>query len=173
MKIIGDSIYLKLLTPEDVTLDYVNWLNDLEVNQYLESRFKKHTLHGVRKYVKEINSTGENYLFGIYNKENNKHIGNIKIGNINKIHKFCDVGLMIGDRTMWGKGKGSESIKLVTQYAFDRLKLNKIIAGIYANNIGSYKAFIKCGYSEIGRMKRHYISRGGYVDKIIVEKLRL
>ena len=45
------------------------------------------------------------------------------------------VGLLIGNRNMWGKGYGTEAIKLVTCHAFKEIKLNKLTAGIYANNV--------------------------------------
>ena len=40
----GKHIFLRRLTEEDVSDDYVNWMNDPEINQYLESRFNKQTI---------------------------------------------------------------------------------------------------------------------------------
>ena len=63
---------------------------------------------------------------GIFLKENNTHIGNIKIGNINHFHGYGDLGFLIG-KDHWNKGYGTESIKLATNYAFNQLKLHKVI----------------------------------------------
>lgn len=171
MKLIGEKIYLKLLKPEDVTTSYVNWLNDEEINQFLECRWKPHTLEEIKEYVDKIDSDESNYLFGIYIKEINEYVGNIKIGEINKNHRYADIGLLIGNKNAWGKGYGSEAIKLVTQFAKNELNLNKLVAGIYGNNIGSYKAFIKSGYQEAARYKKHRYYKGNYIDEIVVEKL--
>jgi [ribosomal protein S5]-alanine N-acetyltransferase len=103
-------------------------------------------------------------------KETQTHIGNIKIGSINWQHRYGDVGLLIGDKNSWGKGIAAEAISLVTQYAFEELNLHKLTAGMYEQNIGSYKAFIKAGYQEVGRFKQHYFSHGEYVDGIVVER---
>ncbi|MBR3618373.1 MAG: GNAT family N-acetyltransferase, partial [Bacteroidaceae bacterium] len=75
----GERIYLRRLTEDDVSDDYVRWMNDPEINQYLESRFHTHTIESTRAFIRS--ETNENkYQFGIFVKETGKHIGNIKIG---------------------------------------------------------------------------------------------
>lgn len=167
-----NRITLKRLTPQDVTQAYVDWMNDEEAVQYLESRYNKHSIDDVKEYVAQVSNSKDHYLFGIFCRENNLHIGNIKIGSINHFHGFADVGLIIGNKGMWGKGIATEAIALVTDYAFNGLKLNKLIAGIYANNIGSYKAFIKCGWKDAALLKKHRLFKNEYVDEIIVEKIK-
>ena len=55
------------------------------------------------------------------------------------MHRFADIGIIIGDDAYWGRGFASEAIKLVISYAFDRLKLHKLTAGCYATNAGATK----------------------------------
>ena len=69
------------------------------------------------------------FIDAILNKKTGAHIGNIKLGDINWIHRFSELGIMIGDKRYWGKGYGEEACKLVLAYAFDRLNLNKVILG--------------------------------------------
>ena len=171
MRIVEDRIVLKLLSPEAISQAYVDWMQDEEVTQFLESRWKTYTLDRLKDYVGTINDDINNFLFGIFLKENGEHMGNIKIGDINQIHRFGYVGLLIGNRNMWGNGYGTEAIKLATQYAFQELNLNKLIAGIYADNKSSYNAFIKAGYGKAGTFKNHRFYKGKYVDEILVEKL--
>ena len=35
-----------------------------------------------------------------------------------------------------------------------------------------WEAFIKAGYREVGRLKRHFFYRGAYIDKVLVEKCK-
>lgn len=169
MKLIGKRIYIKILAPDDVTEHYVAWMNDPEINQYLESRFRIQTLTSVRAFVEAMNNSPVDSLFGIFLGENNHHIGNIKIGNIDTFHRRAEVGLIIGDRTIWGKGYAAEAILLATQYGLEELNLNKLTAGMYAENIGSFKAFLKCGWRHVGTLKEHCFSHGQYSDEFIVE----
>ncbi len=172
MKIIGDRIYLKLLSSDDVNVMYLNWLQDPQILQYLESRWRPHSLEDLRHYVQVMNDGLNNFMFGIFLKENDGYIGNIKIGGINHIHRYGDIGLIIGEKSVWGKGYGQEAIELATKYAFEEINLNKVIAGIYEGNIGSIKAFKKAGYREVGVLKQHRFCQGAYVDEFLFEKCR-
>jgi len=167
----GGQIYVRLLTEKDATETYANWLNDSLVNQYLESRFKHNSREDVRAYIKTMIASQSDYLFGIFDKSNDRHIGNIKIGDINNFHKFGDIGLLIGEKDYWGKGIATEAIRLVMDYAFEDLHLNKVTASMYANNRGSYKAFVKNGFRELGVLRKHVLFEGSYVDVIKFEKL--
>jgi RimJ/RimL family protein N-acetyltransferase len=80
--------------------------------------------------------------------------------------------VLIGERRCWGKGYGAEAISLATRYAFEELNLNKVIAGIYAANVASLKAFLKAGFKEAGVLRQHRFCKGVYMDEIIVEKCR-
>lgn len=171
MNLLKENIYLRLLTSDDASQDYLNWLNDDLTTQFLECKINKYTLEDLKEYIIKINNGTNNFLFGIFTKEKNEHIGNIKIGSINHTHKFADIGLIIGNKNAWGKGYGTEAIIQVTNFAKDNLNLNKLIAGIYENNIASLKAFIKAGYNECARYKKHRLYKGNYVDEIVVEKL--
>ncbi len=167
-----ERIHLRLLSPEDVTEAYVAWLMNPVVNRYLENRWSAQTLESVKSYVAAMNASSHDYMFGIFLNDTGEHIGNIKVGGVNWIHRYGDVGLLIGEPKAWGQGYGTEAIALATAFAFRELSLNKLIAGIYANNPGSYKAFMKAGYREVGRMEKHRLSQGELVDEILVEKLR-
>jgi len=103
IKIDGDRIYLCEIRLSDVNQTYVNWLNDPEVNQYLETRHEMQTLNSVQEYVEKMVEKENELLFSICLKKNDIHIGNIKLGPINLIHKYAEISLFIGDKNEWGK----------------------------------------------------------------------
>lgn len=170
LRIEGERIYLRSLAVEDATEEYVSWLRDEEVNQFLEVHFSKHTLESVRETIKKV-SQESNYLFlAIVRKDNNKHIGNIKLGPIDLHHKVSDQGIMIGDRNSWGRGYATEAFKLVADYAFQVLKLHKMTSGVYESNIGCIKSIIGAGYHEEGRRKYQLFHNGKYEDCVLMAK---
>ena len=168
----GERIYLRELRFSDVNRNYCNWMKDLEVTQYLESRFERWTIKKLRDYVRKIKNSPDYLFLAIISKYNNKHVGNIKIGPINRIHKFSDIGIIIGEKRFWGKGFATEAIKLVVEFCFAKLKLHKVTAGVYSNNIGSIKAFKKAGFSIEGIRKKQYLYKGNYIDGIILGIIR-
>ena len=166
IKIDGDRIYLREVELSDVNQAYVDLLNDPEVSQFLETRYEVQTLDSVHEYVEQMIVNKHELFLAICLKENDKHIGNIKLGQINPIHKFAEVSLFIGGKDQWGKGLATESISILIIYAFSTLKLHKLTAGCYANNMGSLQAFRKAGFIEEGIWKSHYLFKGVYVDRV-------
>jgi RimJ/RimL family protein N-acetyltransferase len=168
----GSEIYLTILSEANYSPNYAGWMNDYEITRFLESRWKYQTDASVRDYIRYMNESTTNFLFGIFLQDTNQHIGNIKIGGIDWIHRYGDVGLLIGERSHWGKGYASLAILQVTQIAFRHLNLNKLWAGIYKGNEGSYKAFIKAGWRDVGLLKNHRYSNGQYIDEYLVEIIK-
>jgi RimJ/RimL family protein N-acetyltransferase len=166
-----NRLVLKILYPENVTQNYLGWMQDEDITQFMECRGKTYALVELKDYTRMVDESHNDFLFGIYTSSDNVHIGNIKIGEINQLHKFGNLGLMIGEKKYWDKGYGTEAVKLATEYAFHKLRLNKLLAGIYENNTGCYKAFLKAGYNEVGRLKKHRSHKDEYVDQIFMEKL--
>lgn len=162
----GKRLILSRMQVSDVTKNYCNWMNDKEVTCFLESRFYSHSIDSLREYVCKLQNDPNELLFAILLKENKRHIGNIKLGPINWIHHFAEIGLMIGEKDFWGRGYASEAIQIITEYAFDTLGLNKLIAGCYELNKGSLKAFQKAGFGIEGVHKKHFLYDGRYIDSI-------
>lgn len=71
--------------------------------------------------------------------------------SIEERHRTADIGLLIGDKTEWGKDHTSEAIAALTEYAFNQLNIAKLTAGCYTDNEGSRRAFLKVDYVEEGR----------------------
>jgi [ribosomal protein S5]-alanine N-acetyltransferase len=167
----GARLYLREVRLSDVNEDYYLWMNDPEITKYLESRFYPNSIEGLIEYVKNKLCDEDSVFFAIILKDGDRHIGNIKLGPINFIHKFADVALLIGEKDYWGKGYAVEAIRLVADYAFDQLNLHKLTAGCYDANIGSKKCFQKAGFSIEGRKKSHYFSECTYVDAILLGRI--
>lgn len=167
----GKSIFLRDVSVEDITDDYYYWLNDQRVNQYLETRFTPQSKFTIRKYVENLLGSKNEIFLAICWRETNKHIGNIKLGPINWIHRNADISLIIGDSDFWGLGVATEAIHLVTEYAFHILNLHKLTAGAYEENTGSIRAFEKNGFKIEGVFKDHAFSNGKYVDIVRLARM--
>lgn len=153
-------LLFRTLNSEDVSDRYVNWLNDPHINQFLETRFSHQNLESCEKFVSDTKNDPNSFLFGIFNKENVEHIGNIKLGFINTNHRSGELSLFIGEKSYWGKGLATESIRAITKWGFDELQLERIEAGCYDANIGILRAFIKAGYSVEGFFRKSVVFNG-------------
>ena len=164
----GPRVELRGLRVADVTRAYVDWLNDAEVNRFLETRYVAQTLESVRGFVAAKEASADETLFGIFLREGGHHVGNIKLGPVRARHRLADVSLFLGDRAVWCKGIATESIALVSDFGLVRLGLNKLMASMYASNIGSTRAFERAGWLREATLKDHYILGGQPEDLVIV-----
>ena len=163
---VDDRCFLRVLNTDDVSEDYVVWLNDYEVTKYTEQKYFDHDFKSVKEFVLNKYESDSDFLFGIFFKE--IHIGNIKIGPIKWEHKSTDISYFIGNREFWGKGIATRAIKIVVDYATDVLGLEKITAGYYEPNIGSAKALERCGFRIEGKRESELIFEGERIDHILV-----
>lgn len=152
---------LRPLCVEMVTEEYVGWLNNPEINRYLEVRHFHNTLESCKEFVEQSNADPCSYLFGIFDKDN-KHIGNAKLGFINTLYKRGEISLFIGDKNYWGRGIGYHVVHALTEFGFKRLGLHRIEAGCYASNQASLRVFLKAGYTVEGFKREHVLSEGEF-----------
>jgi [ribosomal protein S5]-alanine N-acetyltransferase len=160
----GTRIYLREVRLSDVTERYYRWMNDPEITEYLEVRYHPNSIESIQAYVDSLRNDRNSLFLAIVLKDGDRHIGNIKLGPINWIHRFADVSLVLGEKDCWGKGYGAEAIGLITRYGLEELNLHKLTAGCYAGNEGSLKAFLKSGWEQEGVKRRQFFVHGQYTD---------
>ena len=162
----GERVVLRLLTLADCTEAYVGWLQDPQVNQYLETRWSPQTLQSVRDFVASMVDSPHSYLFAIVDRSDQRHVGNLKVGPINDKHRHADVSYFIGERDRWGKGLATDAIRVATRLAFERLALHRVQAGVYGANQGSCRALERAGYAYEGNFKRQLRSGETWDDHV-------
>jgi [ribosomal protein S5]-alanine N-acetyltransferase len=164
----GERVGLRALHVDDVGERYVAWMNDPMVIRYLESRYEPNSEQRIRDFVTAAERDPNQQLMAIVRLDGEEHIGNIKLGPINWIHRSADIGIIIGERSEWGKGYATDAIGLLTRHAFATLGLHKLSAGCYAANEGSARAFEKAGFRREGLRREQFFSDGAWVDEILL-----
>lgn len=154
-QLLSSRLRLRPVAKADLTASYVGWLNDPAVNAYLETRFQPQTLESVQAYWQAHGNDPASPWWAICRRDQaDRHIGNIKLGPIHPIHQRADISLFIGDQHSWGQGFATEAIALVRDWAFEQRGLHKLSAGLYADNIGSRRAFERCGFQLEGTLQQ-------------------
>ncbi|MDP5081493.1 MAG: GNAT family N-acetyltransferase [Winogradskyella sp.] len=141
----SERLIYKRVSTEHVSETYVNWINDSEVNMYLETR-GNYTLDLLKTYVDE-QYRREVYFWAIHLKDSKKHIGNIKIDPIDKDANSGEYGILMGDKTNWGKGYAKEASFRIIKYCFEELKLSKVTLGVIEDNISAVMLYKKMGFA--------------------------
>ena len=169
--LVSDSLILRKLEKNDASERYLSWLSDPDINRYLEVRFAPpRTVDELARFI-ETNNNDSCLMLGIWLRTDRRHIGNIKLGLVDRHHDSAEIGLLIGDKSEWGKGHGSVAINLVAEYAFSRLSIAKLTAGCYADNEGSRRAFLNAGFVEEGRRIAQWLVEGKRQDGVLLGKV--
>lgn len=101
-------------------------------------------------------------VFAIVEKESGSLIGIINIKQT-LAYKRGELGYWVG-RPYWGKGYGTEAARMVVAYGFEELGLNKVFAGAFADNPGSWRIMEKVGMKHEGTWRQHAMRDGRFVD---------
>jgi RimJ/RimL family protein N-acetyltransferase len=153
---------VRILKPEDVTLEYVKWISDPEINKYSQNRYRTFTLESQIKYVQEMFDSPNHCLYGIFHHK--KHIGNVLLGPIDWINNVCDARVVIGYKKYWGrKILYNCSLKIYTTF-FAQYPFFKICITAYSNNLPSIFAAKKLGFVKEGHKKHHRVFENTRVD---------
>lgn len=167
-RIDGERVYLRRIRESDLDERYVSWFQDEELVRYYAGSKRSYTRESLLADIQEHERAGTSFLYGIFLKENDLCIGNIRLGPIVRDHKISDLVILIGDRSNHGKGLAVEAIRLGNRVAFELHDLRKLFGGMYEANEASVRAYTRAGWVIEGRLKGHYWVDGKPMDRILV-----
>lgn len=157
----GARLYLRALTPEDASDNYLGWLNDPEVQKFSRRRGQKTSIEQLKNFLHQASQSSD-YHLAICLHESNKHIGNISLNSIDALNKSAEISIMMGDKTEWGKGYGREAIEIVSLFAFDQMKLHRLWAE--SPNPAFNQMIAHCGWIKEGTKKDAFFFDGRFID---------
>lgn len=100
-------------------------------------------------------------------------IGNSSFFGFDWVARSAEVGIMLGDKTIWNLGYGSEVMSLLLRHGFRTLNLNRIYLRVYAENKRAIRAYEKVGFVHEGRMRQAVYKDGSYSDILYMSVLRV
>jgi len=164
----GDKVTLRPPIDGDAQ-KFVDWFADLEVTRYLAERFPL-SIQQEEDFFKRIGESKNDVWWCI--EAEGKTIGATGIHRINWINANGVTGTVIGDKSCWRKGYGSEAMALRTAYAFRQLNLHKLTSGALMENAPSKRALEKAGYKQVGIEREEHWRDGRWHDHWLCEVLR-
>jgi RimJ/RimL family protein N-acetyltransferase len=170
--LIGERIYLRRIEKNDLEGNYFQWLNDQEVTRWMQNGIFPNSAESMLEYYMSVATSRSDMVLAIIVKDQERHIGNIGLSGLNQVFRNAEIGILIGEKDAWGKGYGSEAIRLLAGHAFRRLNLHRVSAGATAENIGCIKAFEKAGFTREGISRQAYFCEGQYRDCVHLGMLR-
>lgn len=158
------SVYLRAFNQEDANTTH-KWRTDEEVISTLVGRKYFVSLDYEKKWVSDvIFSPGSNIKLAVCIKDTDQHIGNAYLDNVDSFNQNALFSLMIGEKSFWGKGLGTELTMLMLYHAFYSMNLKRVQSYQLRDNIGSIQVHNKCGFQQEGILRNAVFKNGNLVD---------
>jgi diamine N-acetyltransferase len=98
-------------------------------------------------------------------------IGNSSFFDFDWMARAAEVGIMIGEKTIWNQGYGTEVMTLLLRHGFETLNLNRVYLRVYADNKRAIRTYEKAGFVHEGRMRQGVYKNGKYNDVLFMSVL--
>jgi len=172
----GGLVRLSAFDPAELAKAYTAWSRDSELQRLFNSGAS--ALHSTKagtdffeEMVKE--DATANHFFSIHKLEDNQLLGDINLNIINNWgSRDAFVGIGIGDRNDWGKGYGTDAMKIMLRYAFTELNLRRVTLSVFEYNPRAVRSYEKTGFQHEGRSRGALLRDGKRWDVIYMGILR-
>ncbi len=148
------------------------YANNINIWRNLRNEFPNpYTLPEAKDFLAKITAQRPATVFAIATPD--EAIGGIGLTIGSDIHRYtAELGYWLAE-PFWNRGIMTEAVKLITDYAFENMKLNRIFAKPYDRNRASIRVLDKAGYQFEGRLKGSACKADEILDELLYAKLKV
>ena len=171
----GQLVRLSSEDPQILAQAFARWNQNSEYFRLLDS--DPAHLWSANKFKEFLEKELEsilvvNLLFSIRTLDADKLIGFIALDGINWTDRDSYVAIGIGEPDFWGRGCGTDAMRLMLRYAFTELNLHRISLNVYAYNQRGIRSYEKCGFKHEGCIREFVLRDGRRSDMLHMGILR-
>lgn len=164
----GEKVLLRPFTVSDINDTYIGWLCDPDVVRFSNQRFLKHDQESSLRYLASFEGT-DNLFISVRRLSDDSPVGTMT-AYVSSHHGTVDVGILIGDKAVWGKGYGQDAWNTLTNWLLERDDIRKLTAGTLACNHGMIKLMERSGMRHEATRSEQEIVNGQAVDILYYAK---
>jgi len=170
--IYGERVRLRGVERSDLE-KFVEWINDPEVTAGLTLFLPMSSVDEETWFETVTQKPQEEKPLVIDMKEGTdwRVIGNSSFFAIDWIARAAEVGIMIGEKSVWNQGYGTEVMTLLLRHGFGTLNLNRVFLRVYAENKRAIRTYEKVGFVHEGRMRQAVYKNSKYSDVLFMSVL--
>lgn len=167
--LIGKLIDLRAVEPADFGLLW-GWLNDPEVMLYWGRPGNSESMAEVARREQEQALRGSSRKYIIQTKDG-QPIGQIDFYDLDWQARSAWVSIMIGEKTHWGGGYGSDAMRTLLTYLFRQLGLHRVTLTTHETNGRAIRSYEKNGFVREGLMRDWAYFDGSWTNGVIMAVL--
>lgn len=164
---------LILRRPEKKDIKHLHrYKNDREIAAMLAGFSMGYSITDLVDWIEAHRQRKDELLWVIEEKESQQCIGHVGLYNIDYRIRSAEFGILIGERSLWGKGLGRTCTKLVLEYGFNELNLNRIYLSVISTNKRAIRLYRSLGFVEEGCLRKAQFKGGRYLDVLVMALLK-
>jgi ribosomal-protein-alanine N-acetyltransferase len=130
--LLGSKVKLTRFGEDDITDEYIAWLNDPLVTRFSNQRFVRRDRDSCVRYLASFDGT-PNLFVSVRRRDDDRAIGTMT-AYVAPHHGTADLGILIGDRSAWGTGYGQDAWDTLAEFVAAQPGMRKLTAGMLARN---------------------------------------
>jgi RimJ/RimL family protein N-acetyltransferase len=147
------------------------WFSDEDVTRWLGPPNFPSRAHQER-FIELASASGDDAKYFAIEALDGKLIGDCGLRFINWKSRKAEFFITIGEKQLWGKGLGSDALRIVTRLAFDKMNLNRLWLSVLVDNPRAVRCYEKCGFVREGLLRQESYVDGKYRDVLLMGLLR-
>ncbi|MBN1203296.1 MAG: GNAT family N-acetyltransferase [Myxococcaceae bacterium] len=166
----GPRLYLRPIEREDAPR-IAAYINDPQVRRTLLAH-RPMSVAEEQAFLEAREKDEHHVVLGIARQGQEELIGATGLHLLDFRSRRAELGLMIGDRSAWGQGFGTEATRLMLDYGFGTLNLHKVWLHVYAHHAPAIRVYEKAGFRKEGVQRDQHYVEGRYVDAVLMGIIR-
>ncbi len=159
----GELVRLTAANGETDAAILARWSRDAEYARLLDTdpafpRSAQRAKEDIEQWIERERPDGIEFM--IRKLDDNQLLGFVGLANIQWTHGDAFVGIAIGEREYWGKGYGTDAMRVMLHYAFTELNLHRVSLEVFEYNTRAQRSYQKAGFVVEG-CERQYVQRDG------------
>lgn len=151
----------------------LRWKNDVEIQRLSDDEIRTYTREQVAGTLERWMRPSDGIVhLAIGLEDRAEPIGFLHLALIERAHRRCRLGIVIGEKDLWGRGYAYQAVVQAVNHAFDVLDLYRITVEVFADNPRSVRLFERVGFVREGVMRENLQRDGERVDELILGLLR-
>ena len=165
----GERVSLRPVENEDLPLLYA-WANDAELRG-LTGEVRPSAFADVEDYFEKVRLDPTRVWFAISLLENQRLIGECGLLRMFPAWRTTDLSIILGEKSTWGKGYGTDALHLLLDYAFGSLNFHRLAIGVTSANDRALRFYEKAGFRREGIQRDGYFYDHAYQDFVMMSIL--
>jgi RimJ/RimL family protein N-acetyltransferase len=167
--LVGSRAVLRPMSADDAEAFFASLADDESTR--LTGTHQSFTFEQIQQWAASRQATDDRLDLSIFDRETDEWVGELAITDWDADNHSCSFRIAIGPNGR-NRGLGSEAIRLIVDYVFEHLPINRIGLEVFAFNPRAIHVYERCGFTREGVIRSALYWDGEYHDAISMSILR-